>query len=32
MTLTFTVQVDDGNDGIKTQDVTITLHGAEDAP
>ena len=30
--LTYTVQVDDGNGGIKTQDVTITVHGTEDAP
>ena len=32
VTLTYTVQVDDGNGGIKTQDVTITVHGTEDAP
>jgi len=30
--LTFTVQVADGNGGLATQDVTITVHGAEDAP
>src|SRR5262249_33164338 len=30
--LTFTVQVADGNGGFATQDVTITVHGAEDAP
>ena len=32
MTLTYTVQVDDGNGGIKTQDVVVTVHGTEDAP
>ena len=32
VTLTFTVQVDDHNGGIKTQDVVITVHGTEDAP
>ncbi len=31
-TLTYTVQVDDGNGGIKSQDVTITVHGTEDKP
>ena len=30
--LTFTVQVADGNGGFTSQDVTITVHGAEDAP
>src|SRR5262249_17804082 len=30
--LTFTVQVSDGNGGFASQDVTITVHGAEDAP
>src|SRR5260221_605607 len=30
--LTFTVQVADGNGGVATQDVTITVHGAEDSP
>src|SRR5262249_41554218 len=30
--LTFTVQVAAGNGGFATQDVTITVHGAEDAP
>src|SRR5260221_380863 len=30
--LTFTVQVADGNGGFASQDVTITVHGAEDAP
>ncbi len=32
MTLTYTVQVDDGNGGIKSQDVAITVHGTEDKP
>ena len=32
MTLTYTVQVDDGNGGIKSQDVTVTVHGTEDKP
>ena len=32
VTLTYTVQVDDGHGGIKTQDVTITVHGTEDKP
>ena len=32
VTLTYTVQVDDGNGGIKTQDVVVTVHGTEDAP
>ena len=32
VTLTFTVQVDDGNGGIASQDVTVTVHGTEDAP
>ena len=32
VTLTYTVQVDDGNGGIKSQDVTITVHGTEDKP
>ena len=31
-TLTYTVQVDDGNGGIKSQDVAITVHGTEDKP
>src|SRR5262245_66644541 len=30
--LTFTVQVSDGNGGFATQDVKITVLGAEDAP
>src|SRR5262249_36388955 len=30
--LTFTVQVADGNGGFASQAVTITVHGAEDAP
>jgi VCBS repeat-containing protein len=30
--LTFTVQVSDGNGGLATQDVKITIGGAEDAP
>ena len=32
VTLTYTVQVDDGNGGTAHQDVTITVHGTEDAP
>ena len=32
VTLTYTVQVDDGNGGIKSQDVVVTVHGTEDAP
>ncbi len=32
VTLTYTVQVDDGNGGIKNQDVTVTVHGTEDKP
>ena len=32
VTLTYTVQVDDGNGGTKTQDVTVTVHGTEDKP
>ncbi len=32
VTLTYTVQVDDGNGGIKTQDVSVTVHGTEDKP
>ena len=30
--LTYTVQTDDGHSGIASQDVTITVHGTEDAP
>ena len=32
VTLTYTVQVDDGNGGTATQDVTVTVHGTEDGP
>ena len=32
VTLTYTVQVDDGYGGTTTQDVTITVHGTEDKP
>src|SRR5581483_5715171 len=32
VTLTYTVQVDDGNGGKASQDVTITVQGTEDAP
>ena len=32
VTLTYTVQVDDGNGGISRQDVTITVQGTNDAP
>ncbi len=32
VTLTFTVQVADGHGGTASQDVTITVHGTEDAP
>jgi len=30
--LTYTVQVDDHNGGVETQDVLVTVHGSEDAP
>ena len=30
--LTYTVQVDDGNGGVVTQPVTITVTGTNDAP
>ncbi len=32
VTLTYTVQTDDGHGGIASQDVTITVHGTEDKP
>ena len=32
LTLTYTVQVDDGHDGIVTQPVTITITGTNDTP
>src|SRR5581483_8950856 len=32
VTLTYTVQVDDGNGGTASQDVTITVQGTEDTP
>ena len=32
VTLTYTVQTDDGNGGTASQDVVITVHGTEDAP
>ena len=32
VTLTYTVQVDDGNGGTTTQDVVITVQGTEDTP
>ena len=32
VTLTYTVQTSDGNGGIASQDVTITVHGTEDTP
>ncbi|QWD77375.1 VCBS domain-containing protein [Polynucleobacter sp. MWH-Svant-W18] len=32
LNLTYTIQVNDGNGGIATQDVTITVQGTNDAP
>ncbi len=32
LTLTFTVQVDDGHGGLASQNVVITVHGTEDVP
>ena len=32
LTLTYTVQVDDGNGGVATQPVTITVTGTNDTP
>ena len=32
VTLTYTVQTDDGNGGTASQDVVITVHGTEDVP